>query len=98
MTVVKFRVVIRRDKLSKSTNEAPVCLRITKDRKVTYKTLLHLDPKYWNEKEQCVKKQHPNAEGLNADIVQKDVYEVIVGDIEIEKKVSTETRKIKYYE
>ena len=30
--------------------------------------------------------------------IQKDVYEVIVGDIEIEKKVSTETRKIKYYE
>lgn len=71
MTVAKFKVVIRRDKLSKSTNEAPVCLRITKDRKVTYKTLLHLDPKYWNDKEQCVKKQHPNAEGLNANITQK---------------------------
>ena len=71
MTVAKFKVVIRREKLSKSTNEAPVCLRITKDRKVTYKTLLHLDPKYWNDKEQCVKKQHPNAEGLNAVISQR---------------------------
>ena len=30
--------------------------------------------------------------------IQKDVYEVIVGDIEIEKKISTEIRKIKYYE
>lgn len=30
--------------------------------------------------------------------IQKDVFEVIVGDIEIEKKVSTENRKIKYYE
>ena len=33
MTVAKFKVVIRTKKLSKSTNEAPVCLRITKDRK-----------------------------------------------------------------
>ena len=30
--------------------------------------------------------------------IQKDVYEVIVGDIEIEKKINTEIRKIKYYE
>ena len=44
---------------------------ITKDRKVTYKTLLHLDPKYWNDKEQCVKKQHPNAVALNTVISQR---------------------------
>lgn len=30
--------------------------------------------------------------------IQKDVYKVIVGDIEIEKKISTEIRKIEYYE
>ena len=71
MTVAKFKVVIRREKLSKSTNEAPVCLRITKDRKVTYKTLLHVSPDYWDEKEQCVKKQHPNAVALNAVISQR---------------------------
>ena len=71
MNAVKFKVVIRHDKLSKSTNEAPVCLRITKDRKVTYKTLLHVSPDYWDEKEQCVKKQHPNAVALNAVILQK---------------------------
>ena len=71
MTVAKFKVVIRLDKLSKSTNEAPVCLRITKDRKVTYKTLLHVVPKYWDEKEQCVKRQHPNAAGLNTIISQR---------------------------
>ncbi|PWM06772.1 MAG: site-specific integrase [Coprobacter fastidiosus] len=71
MTVAKFKVVIRREKLSKSTNEAPVCLRITKDRKVTYKTLLHVSPDYWDEKEQCVKKQHPNAVALNAVISKR---------------------------
>lgn len=71
MTVAKFKVVIRREKLSKSTNEAPVCLRITKDRKVTYKTLLHVSPDYWDDKEQCVKKQHPNTVALNAIISQR---------------------------
>lgn len=71
MTVAKFKVVIRLEKLSKSTNEAPVCLRITKDRKTTYKTLLHVSPIYWDDKGQCVKKQHPNAFGLNAIISQK---------------------------
>ena len=49
MTVAKLKVVIREEKLAKSTNEAPVCLRITKDRRTTYKTLLHIDPKYWKE-------------------------------------------------
>ena len=71
MTVAKFKVVIRTEKLSKSTKEAPVCLRITKDRKVTYKTLAHVSPDYWDEKEQCVKKQHPNTAALNAVISQK---------------------------
>ncbi|MDL2212931.1 site-specific integrase [Bacteroides sp. OttesenSCG-928-D19] len=71
MTVAKFRVVIRREKRAKSTNEAPVCLRITKDRRTTYKTLLHVDPQYWDDDAQCVKKQHPNAELLNATIAKK---------------------------
>ena len=71
MTVAKFKTVIRLDKLSKSTKEAPVCLRITKDRKVMYQTLLHLNPIYWDAKEQCVRKQHPNAGELNAIIAQK---------------------------
>ncbi len=71
MSVTKFRVVIRQNKLSKSTNEVPICLRITKDRQTTYKTLLHIDPKYWDAKGQCVKKQHPNAELFNADIAKK---------------------------
>lgn len=71
MTVAKFKVVMREEKLSVSTNEAPICLRITKDRKTTYKTLVHAEPKYWDKKGQCVKKQHPNAELLNTIITQK---------------------------
>ena len=30
--------------------------------------------------------------------IKKDIYKMIIGDIEIEKKVGTETRKIEYYE
>ena len=71
MNAIKFKLVIRMDKLAKSTNEAPVCLRITKNRQVMYKTLLHINPKYWNEKEPYIKKQHPNAEVLNLQITKQ---------------------------
>jgi integrase len=80
MSVTKFKVVIRLDKLSKSTNEAPVCLRITKNRQITYKTLVHVNPQYWDKKNQCVRKQHPNADDLNMQItncrtaIEKEVY------------------------
>ncbi len=70
MSTAKFKVVIRLEKLSKSTNEAPVCLRITKDRKTTYKTLIHVQPKCWDAKRQCVV-HHDNADVLNAIIAQK---------------------------
>ena len=71
MNVAKFKVMIRVDKLAKSTKQAPVCLRITKDRQVMYKTILHIEPKYWDEKEQRIKKQHPNADLLNTLITNK---------------------------
>lgn len=70
MSVAKFKIVMRLEKLSKSTNEAPICIRTTKDRKSMYKTLFHIDPKYWDAKEQRVKKQHPNSELLNAKITK----------------------------
>jgi len=68
MNVVKFKLMIRKNKLAKSTNEVPVCLRITKDRQVMYKTLLHIDPKYWDEKGEQIRKQHPNADLLNVQL------------------------------
>ena len=49
MNVARIVAVIRREKLSKSTNEAPVCLRIIKDRKVMYKTLFHVSPEFWDD-------------------------------------------------
>lgn len=70
MSVAKFKIVMRLEKLSKSTNEAPICIRITKDRKSMYKTLFHIDPKYWDAKAQRVKKQYPNSELFNAKITK----------------------------
>lgn len=70
MSPIKFRTVLRLEKLSKTTNEAPVCLRITKDRKSTYKTLLHIPPSCWDAKGQRVIR-HPNADLFNAVISRK---------------------------
>ena len=70
MSPFKFRTVLRLEKLSKTTNEAPVCLRITKDRKSTYKTLLHVSPSCWDAKGQRVIR-HPNADLFNAVISRK---------------------------
>lgn len=50
MSTIKSKTVLRLEKLSKKTNEAPVCLRITKDRKSTYKTLLNVSPSCWDAK------------------------------------------------
>lgn len=61
-----IKVIIRLDKTSKVTNEAPVCLRITKDRKMTYKTLFRIKPEYWDIKNSRVKKSYANANELNA--------------------------------
>lgn len=70
MSPFKFRTVLRLEKLSKTTNEAPVCLRITKNRKSTYKTLLHVSPSCWDAKGQRVIR-HPNADLFNAVISRK---------------------------
>lgn len=70
MSPFKFRTVLRLEKMSKTTNEAPVCLRITKDRKSTYKTLLHIPPSCWDAKGQRVIR-HPNADLFNAVISRK---------------------------
>lgn len=78
MNVARIVAVIRREKLSKSTNEAPVCLRIIKDRKVMYKTLFHVSPEFWDDKNRCIKKQHPNAEILNTGTdIQSDTTDKI---------------------
>lgn len=73
--VSKFKLVMRLDKLAKSSNKAPICLRITKDRRSFYRTILHVEPEYWDVKNEIVKKQHPNVIELNA-LLDKRVAEI----------------------
>lgn len=62
------KVTIRPEKKSKVTNEVPVCLRIIKDRQITYKTIFKINPSFWDAEKCCVKKSHPNSNEFNASI------------------------------
>lgn len=75
MKLSKFKLVLRLDKLTKKSNKAPICLRITKDRRTFYKTISHVEPEYWDVKNECVKKQHPNVAELNV-LLDKKVAEI----------------------
>jgi len=63
--------VIRLNKLSKTRNEVPVCIRIIKDRQTSYKTIFKINPEFWDSKNSKVKKSCPNANEMNASIAQK---------------------------
>ncbi|MFD2827161.1 phage integrase SAM-like domain-containing protein [Leeuwenhoekiella polynyae] len=50
----------------------PIAIRITKDRKSSYLgTGQHIEEKYWDEKNRCVRKSHPNANIINNFILAK---------------------------
>jgi len=73
--VSKFKLVMKFDKLAKSSNKAPICLRITKDRRSFYRTILHVEPEYWDAKNERIKNKHPNVIELNA-LLDKRVAEI----------------------
>ncbi len=59
-----INVILR--KKSNKQGLFPITVRITKDRKSTFLyTGQYLDPKYWDESKQRVKKSHPNSARLN---------------------------------
>ncbi|MDL5512506.1 site-specific integrase [Arenibacter sp. M-2] len=50
----------------------PIAIRITKDRKSSYLgTGQYIEEKYWDEKNRCVRKSHPNASIINNFIITK---------------------------
>ena len=50
----------------------PIAIRITKDRKSSYLgTGQYIEEKYWDEKNRCVRKSHPNANVINNFILIK---------------------------
>jgi integrase/recombinase XerD len=66
-----IKPVLRIDK-AKANGEAPLYIRIIKERKPTYKSLkFYLDPRHWDENLTKVRKSHPNSVRLNHQISQK---------------------------
>jgi len=64
-------IVFRKDKLNKK-QEAPVHLRIIKDRKISYiSTSIMLPEKYWDEKNKRIRSSHANSARLNSYLSNK---------------------------
>ena len=70
-----INAVIRLDKFSKTRNEAPVCIRIIKDRQISYKTIFKINPEFWDDKNQKVKKSCPNSNEKNA-VIAKNIADI----------------------
>lgn len=70
-----IKIVLRKEKISRQTGKAPLCIRVTKDREITYKTITHILPKHWDADEQRVKKAHTGAREINA-LIQKTKDEI----------------------
>ena len=64
MTTLKL--ILREDRVNKS-GEAPLYIRMIKNRKIKYFSLnFRLPPKFWNKDEQKIKRSYPNSSRLNA--------------------------------
>jgi len=79
------KVILKLNKLNK-TGEAPLYLRVTKDRKAKFISLGYtLNPKDWNPRQCSVRKTFPEHERLNNYIIQK-IAEAKGAAAEIETK------------
>lgn len=80
-----IKVVLRKDKI-KANGEAPLYLRVIKDRKPSYKSLkIYLKPKDWDEKNRTVKKSHKNSVRENNNIA-KLIADVRHADLVLDEK------------
>jgi site-specific recombinase XerD len=90
-----IKLILRNNKLDKA-GEAPLYLRIIKDRKTKFISLsLKLNPNEWDEDKQKVRKNHSNSTRLNAYISQKVAdAKGEVADLE-RRNLSTSARRLK---
>jgi integrase/recombinase XerD len=90
-----IKLILRNDKVDKA-GEAPLYLRVIKDRKTKFISLsLKLKPNEWDEDKQKVKKNHNNSARLNAYISQKVAdAKGEIADLE-RRNLSTTARKLK---
>jgi len=64
------KAVLRKKK--NPSGHFPIAIRITKDRKSSYLgTGQHIEEKFWDEKNRCVRKSHPNSNVINNFILKK---------------------------
>lgn len=93
--MASIKLVLRKDKTDQ-TGEAPLFLRIIKDRKTQFLTLgVKFKPTEWDDEKQRVKKNHRNSERMNAFLSQKVAEaEGEIADLSRRKKDVT-TRKLK---
>lgn len=65
------KIILKTEK-AKSNGEVPLYIRIIKDRKAKFISLgVSILPKHWNDKENTVRKSHPNSAYLNNFLAQK---------------------------
>ncbi len=93
--MASIKILLREDKLDQS-GEAPLFLRIIKDRKTKFMTLgIKLKPSEWDNEKFKVKKNHSNSARLNAFISQKVAdAEGEVADM-MRKRKDVTTKKLK---
>ncbi len=66
------KVILREDKLNTKTGEAPLYLRIIKDRKSKFISLgIKVKPKYWNKEKMSVRKGATNYHEINSYLINK---------------------------
>lgn len=69
--MASVKLIFKENKID-NLGEIPLYIRIIKDRKTKFISIgVKLKPELWDEKEQVVKKKHPNSARMNAYIAQK---------------------------
>lgn len=93
--MASIKLILRQNKLDKA-GEAPLYIRVIKDRKTKFISLgVKLNPNEWDEGRQKVKKNHKSSSRLNAYLSQKIAdAEGEVADLE-RKNISTSAKRLK---
>lgn len=69
--MASVKLIFKENKVD-NVGEIPLYIRIIKDRKTKFMSIgVKLKPELWDDKEQIVKKKHPNSARMNAFIAQK---------------------------
>lgn len=85
--MASIKLILRNDKVGKD-GEAPLYLRLIKDRKTKFISLgVRLVPNEWDEDKQRVKKNHSNSARINALLAQK-VAEAEGQVADLERKIT----------